>query len=267
MALGTDSEVFFTKDGKPFPAIGLVGGTKKRPKKCGVGHVQEDNVMAEFNTPPATNRKQWMTVVPKMVETVRALAKRKGCDLLIEPSAMFEQELLTHRQAQEVGCEPDFNAWTLQENERIDPIHLGNMRTAGGHVHLSWRNPDRHPMYRIQVVRALDIYLGLPSVLLDHDQMRRNHYGQLGAFRPKKYGVEYRTLSNFWLKSPAYTQWVWDSTTYAMSNLRRVTDYISRGDLTLNRLNGMVLAGDEKGIKSLMKLFRVRMPPCPEKAE
>jgi len=47
-----------------------------------------------------------------------------------------------------------------------------------------------------------DYLLGVWSVLHDTDMRRRELYGAAGAYRPKKYGVEYRTMSNFWLRSP-----------------------------------------------------------------
>jgi hypothetical protein len=54
------------------------------------------------------------------------------------------------------------------------------------------------------LVKLLDIYLGNLCVLLDTDAnnaKRRKIYGKAGDFRLTAYGIEYRTLSNFWLKS------------------------------------------------------------------
>jgi hypothetical protein len=42
-------------------------------------------------------------------------------------------------------------------------------------------------------------------------------YGNAGAHRPKKYGVEYRTLSNFWIFDPKLIGWVWDQTERALT--------------------------------------------------
>ena len=47
----------------------------------------------------------------------------------------------------------------------------------------------------------MDYTLGLDSLLLDSDTRRRSMYGRAGSFRFKEYGIEYRTLSNFWIKN------------------------------------------------------------------
>ncbi len=72
-----------------------------------------------------------------------------------------------------------------------------------------------------QLVKQLDYFLGIPSLLLDKDEERRHLYGKAGAFRPKPYGVEYRVLSNFWLKSPELMRWVYNTTHLAISELMK----------------------------------------------
>jgi hypothetical protein len=52
-----------------------------------------------------------------------------------------------------------------------------------------------------KVVGYLDWIVGLWTVIIDSDTARRERYGKAGAFRPKRYGLEYRVPSNFWLKS------------------------------------------------------------------
>ncbi len=58
------------------------------------------------------------------------------------------------------------------------------------------KNPD-------VLVPCLDIIVGNTAVLLDRDPgntERRKNYGKAGEYRLPKYGLEYRTLSNFWLR-------------------------------------------------------------------
>src|SRR5690606_28024709 len=67
-----------------------------------------------------------------------------------------------------------------------------------------------------KLVLAMDMTLGLESVLLDTDTRRKELYGSAGSFRFKKYGVEYRTLSNFWIKNEELTQWAFNKTIEAI---------------------------------------------------
>lgn len=62
------------------------------------------------------------------------------------------------------------------------------------------------------------MFLGVPSIVLDDDKERRSLYGSAGSFRFKEYGIEYRTLSNFWLKNKDFMSWVFDQTQLAITS-------------------------------------------------
>lgn len=231
--VGTDIELFLWDKARliPIPVVGMLGGTKKDPKpvpELGEGFaVQEDNVMVEFNVPPAATAAEFANNVNVMVEYLRRLFAPKGLDLVALPSMRFLPESLQSRQAQVFGCEPDFDAWNLVENEidRSD-LSLATLRTAGGHVHVSFTEDGDVPSMemKIRLARSLDFHLGLPSLLIDKDAMRRKLYGNPGAFRPKSYGIEYRALSNFWAKSPELSAWVFSACVAAIEFCNRGQD-------------------------------------------
>jgi hypothetical protein len=53
-------------------------------------------------------------------------------------------------------------------------------------------------------IPLMDLICGIPSVLLDispESKIRRKLYGKAGDYRLTNYGLEYRTLSNFWIQS------------------------------------------------------------------
>lgn len=61
---------------------------------------------------------------------------------------------------------------------------------------LALKNPD-------VLVPVLDIILGNTCVMIDRNPAnaeRRKNYGKAGEYRLPTYGLEYRTLSNFWLR-------------------------------------------------------------------
>lgn len=55
----------------------------------------------------------------------------------------------------------------------------------------------------------MDIYLGLPSVLIDSDSERRKLYGKAGSFRTTPYGLEYRVLGGYMMSSPYIGKFLW----------------------------------------------------------
>jgi hypothetical protein len=129
----------------------------------------------------------------------------KEYELDISPIALFDEAYLASMpiEAKILGCDPDFNAYTGQMNET--PTPHPSLRTAAGHVHLGWTQAeDPHDSLHFtrccQMAKQMDYALGLLGVIFDPDTIRQNLYGSPGAFRPKPYGMEYRVLSNFWLK-------------------------------------------------------------------
>ena len=78
------------------------------------------------------------------------------------------------------------------------------------------------------IVKTLDIFLGVPGIHLYKDIRRKHRYGKAGAFRVKRYGefdgVEYRVLSNFWVKSEEFRKWAFNSIQKAVTFLNRQDD-------------------------------------------
>lgn len=64
---------------------------------------------------------------------------------------------------------------------------------------------------RAELVKVLDLFVGIPSVILEPDNKRKELYGKAGAFRPKSYGLEYRTVSNFYLVNTSLRKWAFES--------------------------------------------------------
>jgi hypothetical protein len=151
---------------------------------------------------------------------------------------------LQHPLSHIFGCEPDFNAWTNKEN--LPPIvPKPGMRSAGGHIHVETALP------KLEVIKAMDVTIGLASIFMDKGKDRRKFYGKPGAFRPKIYGVEYRVPSNFWIFKDAYVASMW-------LRARHALDMVSNGiDLTLmgNRIQNAILNEDKEMAKKLMAKY------------
>lgn len=249
ITLGADPEVFFAKGDKPVSAIGLIGGQKGDPKALGSGFfILEDNVAAEYNIPPAESPEAFSENITKGLSFCESYAKNNNLVLSLRASASFDPKELDNPQAQAFGCEPDLNAWTLMTN---DPPSAEDttFRTVGGHVHVGGVN-DLDPG---NVIRCMDLFLGVPSVILDMDKDRRKLYGKAGAFRIKDYGVEYRTLSNFWIFSQMNRLWVWNATIKAVEFAR--TNRIERDSALGEVIQHTINESDPTGYDELVKEY------------
>lgn len=102
------------------------------------------------------------------------------------------------------GCNPTMN---VHENNFKRPTGLRErFRAAGGHIHIGVQAKYRKDIKTL--VSLMDIFAGNTCVLIDRNKenaRRRKIYGRAGEYREKPYGLEYRVLSNFWLRS--YTLW------------------------------------------------------------
>lgn len=215
MRLGSDPEIFLQdQNGSPVSVIGYINADKWDPMQIpdmAKGFtLQEDNVALEYGIPPASSAEEFVShinaVMTKSLEYLPKLSFSKLSCII------FPKEQMQHPAAHVFGCEPDFNAWTGEVNAKPQPPHE-YMRSAGGHLHVETKKSP------VQVVRNMDLFLGVPSVLMDNGEQRKLLYGKAGAHRPKKYGVEYRTLSNFWIFKDELIRWAWRNSERAEGEL------------------------------------------------
>ena len=146
ITLGADPEFFIrdTRTGGVVSAVGTCGGTKTAPRDVGDGYyVQEDNVMVEYNVPPATHGRTFSeslrTGRERAIDLVRT--KRNNVEVDFKCSRLFSHQMLRNPQARRFGCAPDFNAYEQgRPMAVIRPAQLeeaaGGWRHAGG-----WRSP------------------------------------------------------------------------------------------------------------------------------
>jgi hypothetical protein len=255
-SIGADIEYFGkTKDGHHVAMCGKVGGTKEKPLQLAhlpKGYmVQEDNVSLEWNIPPAANRHDFTASIKLMNKEVAQIMENLGLEVSELSSFSFSKEELRHPKAMVFGCEPDWNAWTKRENERPCSENKA-LRTAGGHIHVGFDKMDM-----IAATRMMDLVLGVPSVILDDNDFareRRKLYGKAGAMRPKPYGIEYRSLSNFWAMSENLINWVYTVTRNSIKAPKALT--IKEGEIIQNCINN----GDKELATALVKQYKLVMP-------
>lgn len=251
ITIGSDPEVFFEKEGVVRSAIGMIEGSKYNPFPITEkGHmIQLDNVAFEYNIPPCENEEDWVKNIIFVREHLRGVAILNGGDLSTKASAELPNEDLEHPDAQMFGCDPDYNVWSRSMNE---PPEVGeNLRSCGGHVSIGYPNPTQEMSEKM--IKAFDVYLGLPSLFEDPDTERRKLYGKAGCFRLPEYGFEYRTLSNYWIHKEEYIRQIYRRAMYA-------TNLVLSGDFNENDWDGVeeiINTNDKEKAKELLEKINV----------
>lgn len=222
--IGADPEFFLydTELKMNISGHGIIPGTKEKPYKLKDGAVQLDGTAAEFNINPANSSEEFVHNIKSVIGEIREMVPKK-IDFQFQPTVVYKEDYFTKivpSSCKELGCDPDFDAWNDGSiNPR--PDNKTPMRTAGGHLHVGFVadnkadiNSMEHRLDCIVLTRQIDTFFNPFIQFWDTDKRRRQMYGAPGAFRPKTYGVEYRSLSNAWLAKPKLWPWLFDSLQY-----------------------------------------------------
>ena len=257
--IGCDPEVFVKQDGIFKSAWGLIKGDKKNPFPVRNGAVQVDGMALEFNINPASTEQEFVINVQDVFAQMCAMVPQY--EVVAAPVAHFTPEYMKEQpeEALELGCEPDWNGWSGAINQK--PNAQRPMRTASGHVHIGWTNgkdinDPMHSSNAFAVAKQMDYFLGLPSLFYDDDQERREMYGKAGCLRIKSYGMEYRTLSNAWLKSPALMAWVFRNAKAGMEQVMDGNRLVDKfGDI-----QHIINNSDKKAAMKILKAAKIEVP-------
>lgn len=216
ITLGADPEIFIKNDKEIVSAEGLTGGSKWEPVSISEsGHmIQEDGIALEYNIPPSSTVEEFIENHEFVQEYLKVLISAHGYEFAKERSAEINPIYLQTEQATTFGCEPDYNVYLKGENPA--PDSNTNLRCCGGHIHIGYPNPTNQAQTE-KIVMMFDILVTLPSLFKDNDTRRRELYGKAGSFRFKEFGVECRSLSNFWIHSREDMTWVWNQTIKAVT--------------------------------------------------
>lgn len=226
LTFGADVEFFIQHPDYMYcqPACGLFGGTKEEPiqfpdEREGFMY-QEDGCALELNVPIATSVSEFGENIKRMVQLGHALVESKIKKATLNEGTVIyyvREENHTnkkdvhleyygpplsrekHPNAFVVGCSPDWDAYLLAERPLLQIEELGNQRYSGGHIHVGY---DVSACPRELFIRCMDSYLApvMKDMALNISGCmdRFKFYGSPGVYRPKEYGVEYRSLGGTW---------------------------------------------------------------------
>ena len=215
--LGSDPEFFVKREKNIISASDLFPDKFTKMQLDDKGkEVFYDGIQAEINVPPSESIRNIVETMNETLKLLTEFVESKGCQIVIAPAVDVDQEVLEKAPEEAVifGCDVDFNAYTKKPNPTHRNMTKHLIRYAGGHLHLGFNHIEKlyeliyYKMEVVEFIQLMDAVVGVPCVLLDRsgkNLARRKFYGKAGCFRTTEYGVEYRTLSNFWLKSPVFT--------------------------------------------------------------
>lgn len=284
ITIGSDIEVFLQDSHGPVSAVGIIEGDKESPIEFLPGFgLQRDNVMAEFNIPPVNlgDVDSFVTHIKTCLEHIQEVIP-SYMSLLIKPSVEMEEEDLQTEEACQFGCSPFVDIWKqkskIVEQESIYAEDVANFRFCGGHIHIGWQgsslgyNPltetwtDEEEMQKKMFLASLcDIFLYIPSFFEDTDDIRRQYYGKPGKVRFKEYGIEYRSLSNYFCQNESFMQKIMErlSAMIEYANMVHPSDYVAAFEHHRQIMEKFMMAEDKKAAAtecSLACTFNVNIP-------
>lgn len=274
ISFGADPEFFFSKKGL------VIGAEKVLPKQgvqlldmstglpAGKPTIVIDGVQAEFNPTPHYCRQIFSNNLKScFVKLAEQLAKNEGVSAdFVQTVEVSKQEMESlDKSTQQFGCSPSNNAYEKSEISIKDASKY-KYRSAGGHVHIGYSDDEMRALLTsspVEAVKLLDVLVGNTCVLLDRDPgniERRKVYGRAGEFRSPPHGLEYRTLSNFWIRNYTLMSFVLGMTRFALSvaldkdasgqilslvNMKKIQEAINTNDFDLayenfNEIKGIV---------------------------
>ena len=264
LLIGQDTELFLRKDDRFISAYGVIPGSKAKPYPVKKGAVQVDGMALEFNTDPAKSFNQFKLNINTVLSRLQDMIP-DDCEMTVCSTAHFDAQYIADQpvEATALGCDPDYNAYTGEQND--PPIPFPTMRTASGHIHLGWTEgkdieDPAHIKDCMVLVRQLDHYLGVPSLFHDDGLERRQMYGKAGAFRPKSYGVEYRVLSNYWITKEDYMKEVFQNCGKALRDLDKKKNWFEYFKQLNRNISAEVAinTGDRLMAETIMKHMLLR---------
>lgn len=207
--IGSDPEVFVVDGPNLLPAFSFLP-SKKNKLQGTRSWAFWDGFQGEFEVSPELCIAYMIDGVRGGLEAVLGAAQKANQNAKLTARNVFQIPVATLKASADehviLGCDPSQNAYGMCGEHVIDARKL-RYRFAGGHLHfglnnsfdiLSQENAEK-------IIRGLDAVLGIWSVgaaaSLDNP-IRRKYYGLAGEYRLPKHGLEYRTLSNFWLTHP-----------------------------------------------------------------
>lgn len=259
-SIGSDFELFLMdkEKSKVVNAKPYVKGSKRKPYNFDQSSpfwcTSLDNASFEGNIPPASSPEEFSQNIQKVIDYLKGTLPENivpihNCAVRFDPSELQTREAMT------LGCESSMNAYTGYENPRPD-ASITNLRTCCTHVHIKY--DDMNLDLSRELIKAMDLFLGVPSILVEPINERRTMYGTLGEMRfSRSKTTEYRVLSSFFSETDALRQWVYNNTVAAI-------EWVNAGNRVTDEMHSMfeqaVSNNDANVAQQIVSTYNIQLP-------
>ena len=210
-----------------------------------------------------TSSRVFASNITTCIDKVREKAKELNLSVSITPAQLFKKKQLLTEQALVSGCSSSYDAWSLRRHTGFD-LTKTNWRFASGDIHMSWPNPKDYGRYsRINVARFADLFFGCAEVAYTTPTERNKYYGIGGLHRPTPYGVEYKSVGNWWMVNEKRMRWAYTTALNAIGHGLTVDSSTLAGKDLAARMVNVRTHWDRTAARHIMDDFGVRhVPPA-----
>jgi len=210
MAISSDFELAISIDEVDVDASQYcMIGNKESPTKVGDMYYSNDGVSVECAITPSDTKRDFTLKIAAGKHQMLSMVNQQAPNAVYSDSVVVCPRVLSDY-AKIAGCMPSYDVY---KNISVSPkANLVNYRTIGGHLHIDL--DDRSISSVKRFTRILDLVVGLRLTFMNEEGLhqekrRRALYGKAGEIRLKPYGLEYRTLSSWWVAND-HSGLVWD---------------------------------------------------------
>jgi hypothetical protein len=212
---GTDPEFVLYDKNRPVNAADILPNEPNAFK-----NIYHDNVMIEFKIPPAKEKDEAVEGIRDQFKVLHGIMGSRNLRWECTAFEDYTKEQRLKHNTINPNSGPEYCAYDLVmvKPPNKEEYRKRTERTAGGHIHVSASLLDVEHAF---LARLMDLFVAVPAAYVNFDKgssILRSHlwYGKPGRYRETEYGLEYRTLSNFWLASPDLVCLIYDLTDFTV---------------------------------------------------
>lgn len=261
ITIGSDPE--FSLQNKytlaPISAVGIIPGTKAKPLPMDLEGfaLQLDNVNCEYNIPPTKTKEEFDSYLQYGIDYIKKIFLSDEIIPCFNAATDFPESMLNNDIARTFGCTPSVNAWT--ESMNIPPDSNGTLRSIGFHIHYGYKTNLENINLKLEIMKAFDLLLTVPSIIIDPDTERRKLYGKAGEMRFTNYGLEARTLSGYFNSTSELRQWVFTQSLNVIDYINNNPEIEPDSELGL-QIQECINNMDENLAYYLIEKFNINLP-------